>query len=58
MQYADLAQSEMRPLYDLVGTLNVWMPINTPINQSPDSITVLWNRTEDDLLVQTVVKCR
>ena len=32
--YADLVQPEMRVLCELVGTLNVWMPINTPINQS------------------------
>ena len=26
--YADLAQPELRALYELVGTLNVWVPIN------------------------------
>ncbi len=35
LQCADLAQPEMRALCELVGTLNVWVPINTPINQSP-----------------------
>ena len=34
LQYADLAQSEMGVLCELVGTQNVWVPINTPINQS------------------------
>ena len=29
--YADLAQPVLRALYELVGTLNVWVPINTPI---------------------------
>jgi hypothetical protein len=32
--YADLAQPELRDLYELVGTLNIWVSINTPINQS------------------------
>ncbi len=34
LQYADLAQPEIRASCELVGTLNVWVPINTPINQS------------------------
>jgi hypothetical protein len=34
LQYADLAQPERRTSCELVGTLNVWVPINTPINQS------------------------
>ena len=33
LQYTDLAQPEMRTLCELVGTLNVWVSINTPINQ-------------------------
>jgi hypothetical protein len=34
LYYADLAQPELRDLYELVGTLNMWVPISTPINQS------------------------
>ncbi len=33
LQYADLAHPEMRVLCQIVGTLNVWVSINTPINR-------------------------
>ena len=29
----DLPQTELRVLYERVGTLNVWVSINTPINR-------------------------
>ncbi len=31
--YTDLAQPELKDLHELVGTLNVWVSINTPINR-------------------------
>ena len=39
LQYADLAQSELRVLSELVGTLNVRVSINTPINQYMSTTT-------------------
>ncbi len=33
LQYVDLPQTEMKDLCEIVGTINVWVPINTPINQ-------------------------
>ena len=43
---SDLDQSELRVLCELVGTLNVWVSINIPINQSPCS---KWRTKKDSL---------
>jgi hypothetical protein len=45
MQYADLSHPEMRDLCELVGTLNVWVTINTPIDQSHRYFRTVYTHT-------------